>query len=99
MIHEKDIDLYLEAKRQSKVRRNILILCILMLIIWIGLRFFGVNNTSLDIAVVSIFIGGLVNADGGSFISFVTKSKLLDIIERQINSDPEAIKYVASKNT
>ncbi|MBL4822791.1 MAG: hypothetical protein JKX90_04615 [Colwellia sp.] len=99
MINEKDIDLYLEAKRQSKVRINILILCVLMLIIWIGLRFFGVNNTTLDIAAVSIFIGVLVNADGGSFISFIPKLKLLEIIERQINSDPEAIKYVASKNT
>ncbi|MBE0365494.1 hypothetical protein PULV_b0075 [Pseudoalteromonas ulvae UL12] len=94
MIHEKDIDLYLKAKRQLKIRRNILIMCILMLIIWIALRLFGINNTTLDIVAVSIFMGGLVNADGGSF---VPKSKLLEIIERQINSDPEAIKYVGSK--
>mgnify|MGYP000402384407 CR=1 FL=1 len=99
MIYEKDIDLYLKAKRQSKVRKNILIMCILMLIIWIALRLLGVNNTMLDIIAISIFIGGLVNADGGSFSSFVPKSKLLEIIERQINSEPEAIKYVASKNT
>lgn len=99
MIHEKDIDLYLEAKRQSKVRRYFLICCILMLVIWISLRLLGINNTLLDITAVSIFIAGLANADGGSFISFVPKSKLIEIIERQINSDPEAIKYVASKNT
>ncbi len=70
-----------------------------MLIIWIALRLLGVNNTPLDITAVSIFIAGLVNADKGSFISFVPKSKLLEIIERQINSDSEAIKYVDSKNT
>lgn len=49
--------------------------------------------------VISVFIGALVNANGSSFISHVTRSQLLKIIERQINSDPEAIKYVANKKT
>jgi hypothetical protein len=40
---------------------------------------------------------GLRNADGGAFFAFIPKSKLLDIIERQINKDPEAIKYIAEK--
>jgi len=99
MIYEKEIDTYLNAKRQLKIRRAIAILCILMLIIFICLRVFSVNNLYLDIAVVSVFVGALVNADGGSYSTYVSKSKLLKIIERQINNDPEAIKYIASKKT
>jgi hypothetical protein len=101
MINEKDIDLYLRAKNQSKIRKNILISGFLVLIIWIGLRLFGVNNITLDSVTVGLLFTFLVNSDGSgvSPISFVSKSKLLEIIERQINSDPEALKYVISKNT
>ena len=101
MINEKDIDLYLRAKNQSKIRKNILISGFLVLIIWIGLRLFGVNNITLDSVTVVLLFTFLVNSDGSgvSPISFVFNSKLLEIIERQINSDPEALKYVISKNT
>ena len=44
-----------------------------------------------------MFFAGLANADGGAFFAFIPKSKLLDIIERQINNDPQAIKYIAEK--
>jgi hypothetical protein len=101
MIHERDIDLYLRAKQQSKIRKNILLLCVLVLSIWILLRFFGVNNITLDYVTVGLLFGFLVDAHGSGFspISFVPNSKLLEIIERQINSDPESLKYVISKNT
>ncbi|MDP5213461.1 hypothetical protein ORJ66_10450 [Pseudoalteromonas tunicata] len=97
MIHKNDIELFLKAKRQLKIRRNILILCIVSLITWIALRFIGISHTYLDFVVLAVFLGGLVNADGGAFFAFIPKSKLLDIIERQINKDPEAIKYIAKK--
>ena len=85
MIYEKEIDIYLKAKRQSKVGKAITILATLMLIIFVCLRLFGINNLYLDMVTMSVFIGCLVNADGGSFISYVPKSKLLTIIERQVN--------------
>lgn len=99
MIYEKEVDIYLEAKRQLKIGRAITILCISMLIIFICLRVFDVNNIYWDMAVVSVFVASLVNANGGNFSTYVSKSKLLKIIERQINNDPEAIKYIASKET
>lgn len=99
MIYEKEVDIYLKAKRQLKIGRAIATLCISMLVIFICLRIFDVNNIYLDMAVVCIFVGSLVNADGGTFSTYVSKSKLLKIIERQINNDPEAIKYIASKKT
>lgn len=97
MINENDIELFLKAKRQLKIRRNILILCILSLITWIALRFAGINHTYLDTAALAVFFAGLANADGGAFFAFIPKSKLLEIIERQINNDPQAIKYIAQK--
>jgi hypothetical protein len=97
MIYEKEIDIYLEAKQQSKANKAMTVISILALITFVALRLLDISNAYLDVVVISVFIGALVNANGSSFISHVTRSQLLKIIERQINSDPEAIKYVASK--
>lgn len=97
MMYEKEIDIYLDAKRQLKVRKMILTLCVVMLIVFVGLRLMDFSHVYLDIAILSVFIAGLLNADGGSLITYASKSKLLKIIERQINSDPTAIQYIASK--
>ncbi len=94
MISENDINLYLEAKRQVRIAKKVTILCIAALVAWIFLKVLGFDGVYFDIAAIVIFTAGLVHADGGRYSSYVTKAKLLEVIERQINNDPEAIKYI-----
>ena len=94
----KDTDLYLLAKRQVEIGKVVVVFCIAVLLIGIALRAFGISNIYLDFIMAGLVIGGIVTADGGSFRNRVSKAALLEIIERQINTDPEAIRYVSGND-
>lgn len=98
-MHERDIDLYLKAKAQLKMKRRIFILCAAIFIVWIVLKLFGVNDTTYDAIAVGLMLASLVNVNGTSFGTNVSESALLGIIARQINANPEAVAIMRRKKS
>jgi hypothetical protein len=93
-----DIDMFLTAKRQLKIRHWFLYLCGALMVVSGGFAILGIGLPySKSILWGSVFGALLVNSDWLSARSAYSRQRLLGIIQSQISRDPEALKYVASK--
>lgn len=98
----KDIELYLKAKKEIRRAWRITQICVLALLVWIGLYFFDIRYEALNGVAVALFIVGLINGEVCSvsaFGSYSSRSRLLEVIERQINNDPAALQYLAERGS
>lgn len=101
-MERSDIDIFLRAKRQMRNERRIFIVCLPVVGVWTVLWFVGINNSYLNGAAGVCFVATLFTQPWmGPFFGsmFVTRSRLLDIIERQINHDPKALEYISDNDT
>ena len=100
MIDAKDIEIYLKAKKQVKKSRKITFLCLFAICALIVLRAYGVDGLYIDGATIGVFVAGLSHASVASSgdSSHVSQSALLEVLERVINKDSNALNYLADKN-
>lgn len=92
----KDIETFLAAKRQESIRQRIHIAVIGVVLIYVVFLFLGLNPPFAGYIVSGIIVGALSFDLSGW--SKPTTTDLLEVIERQINSDPNAIRLLAEKN-
>lgn len=97
-MEEKDINIYLNAKRQRKYSTLLCALSGLILLTLISLEVMQIQHDSTIMLATFSFIL-LISSQGPSF--FVTQSKddLLAVIERQISRDPSALQILAEKKS
>ena len=91
----EDVRIYSKAKRQLKIGKYILSLAIIVMVISIAWMFTGVDSDWAKITAITAFIVALLSQNGFLGWGIVSQSQLIEIIERQINCDPEAIKYLS----
>lgn len=96
MVEERDVEVFLKAKRDQRVIDLLLGLSFFALSTLIGLEAFGVqHNYTILLATLSVvFMGASV---GKSRWVSVSRNELVNSLERVINSDSEALKMLASK--
>lgn len=95
---KQDVLKYLRAKKQEKMRYIVTLASIVTLVLYILLRLNFVEFPYMDALAAGVFLGGVLGNSDIIKWGNITKSELLDIIERQVNSDPEALKYFSDKN-
>lgn len=94
----QDLDRYVTAKRQQRVAT-----CITVVGVVIGaaagvLLYFGIWPLASRAALIGSALGVLLaNGEFGLHGTAVSRAALLEIIERQIYRDPDAIAYLAKK--
>jgi hypothetical protein len=95
---QRDIDAYLAAKRQLRVGRWVLYLCGVLMVVAGALCILGIalpfSKGILWGAVVALLLNGSDFILGSTAVS---RQRLLDIIQRQISRDPDAVMYVARR--
>jgi hypothetical protein len=94
----KDIDIFIKAKRMTRIPNLILGIAYLLLWVFLGLEIAGIEH-GYRVAIVSWVVALIGMAFGSQKWAFVPREKLIDIIERQINSDADAIEYMARKES
>ncbi len=93
-----DIDVYLKAKRQHRLLQRITWVCATLALVFAVLSVFRLWLPYTTAVVYGCLLGGLLaNSDLFASRTLVTRARLLNLIESQINRDPEAIKYVAGR--
>ncbi|WP_019677957.1 hypothetical protein [Arsukibacterium perlucidum] len=92
---KNDIRIYLSA-RKSEARIKVLqIFTIGIMSVFITLQAFGIEIPIFSYAVSGLVIASLAASIGGW--ASPSKSELLDIIEREINNNPSALRYISGK--
>lgn len=96
---QKDLDLYLLAKRQQKVA-SVVTVCALALVVGFGaLLLLGATDPLVKAALAGSVLGlFLANSEFGVFGMPVSRRELLGILENQINQDADALGYVAERS-
>lgn len=95
-MNEEDIDTFLRAKRET---RFTYLYSSLALFFMAMIIFMEVTHTFQEwtILIVTLAMLSAAAIPGPSRGVTVSRSKLMDIIERQINSDPELLKMLADR--
>lgn len=92
-----DIKLYLKAKQQQKIGKIITVVAILFIALYVVLLFLGISTEFVEPIVIGVFIGAVWINNGTLGWWNVSKNQLIEVIEHQINSDPEAMKYLSKE--
>ena len=94
-MNERDIEVYIRAKRHQKLARLFVLSAISLILFYIALRTIGVDFQYMDAVFGGLVIGAL-SFDVGAW-SKASKKDLLEVIEHQINQDPKAIEMLSRK--
>jgi hypothetical protein len=96
MVHEKDVDIFVKAKRDQFAIDALMALSFAALSALIVLEAIGRPHdyTILLATLSAVFMGASM---GKSRWVAVSRDQLIDSLERTINSDPEALKILAKK--
>jgi hypothetical protein len=94
-----ELDTYLQAVRQQQWSTRAFIVAALLFAISGGLYLADILVSVTGTIAVGSFIGALLGtSDAASVVGAgISRGDLLKLIESQINRDPEAVKYVASR--
>lgn len=92
----KDIDIFLAAKRRETLHRHIDVAAVGVILLFVVALFLGLHIPFSGSIIAGIVVGTL-GFNLGNW-SKPTTSDLLDVIERNINQNPEAILLLAEKN-
>ena len=68
------------------------------LIVFVGTQYFDFGRESLG-PIVGIFLGLAVAELSSAYFGIRSEDKLVDLLQRYINSDPEAIEQLSTKST
>ena len=95
---EKNINTFNRAKRQQQLSKKITLISIFIIVFYIVSLFLSFNIPYMEPIVIAVFFGSiLVNSDISPYSFIVKKSELLDIIEDQINNDPQTLEFIAKQ--
>lgn len=97
---ERDFHLLMRAKRQIKRESSLRSFLLAGLIVTACLRVLGFELSFLyPLLFVILFVSLVLNSDLIANFGLVTKSDLVNLIERQIHSDPDALARYASNKS
>ena len=98
-MNQQDIDMYLKARRQQKWSRLASVAGIVIGATAGALLLAGIGGPIAKGILIGGFGGALLaNGNWSIYSGVISRRSLLDIIERQICRDPEAVTYLASKS-
>lgn len=95
-MEQKDIDIYIKAKKTIKFQKMILLLVLMIEVIWFALYLTGNTTHILNLIAISCAVGLLLS--NNSFFQKNSQQLLLDIIKRQIDRDPKALQYLTKQS-
>lgn len=93
---EEDIRIYLASRRKEKLKAKAYYSALVVVIVAVIMHLTGVWSYGQIYMLVFVILANMF-LDIGPWVKPTTKD-LLDLIERQINQDPELIKLIAKKN-
>jgi hypothetical protein len=97
-MNRQDIDLYVKARRQQKWVFAVSAAGIVIGVAACAFLLGGIGGPVAKGVLIGAFSGSvLANTNWSVFSGAISRRSLLDIIERQISRDPEAVAYLASK--
>jgi len=95
----KDVERYLIAKRQQRFSTCITIAALLVCVAAGVLLYLGIAPSVSKAVLMGSAAGVLLaNSEFGLYGAAVSRQSLLEIIENQINRDPDALAYLARKS-
>lgn len=97
MIEERDVDTLIRAKRDQVVINILMIVAFLTFTILIALEALSIEH-QFTILLSTLGMVFLAVAMGQNKWVSVSRAQLIDIIERIINNDANALKIIAKKN-
>ena len=96
----KDLDRYLMAKRQQRLANYISLVATALAVGAGVLLYLGIEPGASKAILIGSAIGlVLANSEFGLHGAVVSRQSLLEIIESQINRDPEALSYIAKSSS
>lgn len=96
-MNEGDIQLYLRAKDRWSYGNLVVHIANFLGLLAISSLFIPVlNEFTIHLFLAAIFIGTSTYGVGSR--SYVTRKQLLEILERQVNSDPDSLAFIAAKS-
>ena len=93
-MNEKEVVLFLKAKKEDLASRILIAMSMFTVVSIIVLEALGIQH-DYTIALASLSSVFLLCSMGSSRWVTVSKSELLELIQKQIDSDPSAIQLVA----
>jgi hypothetical protein len=95
----KDVERYMLAKRQQRFTACITVAALLICVAAAVLLYLGIAPSISKAVVIGSAAGLLLaNSEFGLYGTVVSRQALLEIIENQINRDPDALAYLARKS-
>lgn len=95
-MEQRDIDTFIKAKKIQKYQKLIFLFVLAIEIIWFALYLSGNTTEIINLVAISCAVGLLLS--NNRFLQTNSQKLLLDIIKRQIDRDPEALKYYLSES-
>ena len=96
----KDVERYVVAKRQQRFAIYITIVALLICVAAAVLLYLGIAPSGAKVVLIGSAVGILLaNSEFGLYGAVVSRQTLLEIIENQINRDPDALAYLAKKSS
>lgn len=96
MIEEKDIDLFLKAKKEEKTSKFLQFLSVVSLLALVMLEVFEINHDYTTV-LATLSIAFMMTALGHSRWITVSRAHLIATLEGIINRDANALKILADK--
>jgi hypothetical protein len=94
----REIDLFLKAKRQWRYARRATQVALALVMLALVLLLAGFDSGWIWGLMGGAALGGLgANSELLANWGVVTRAELLDLIEAQINRDPEALRHLRSR--
>lgn len=96
-MEKQDIEVYLKAKKNQRYQNIALILVLIIEVVWFALYLTGSSTPQINLIALASLVGFLLIGNLG-FLGGVTKTDLISVLERQIDRDPEALRYLAKQS-
>jgi hypothetical protein len=94
-----DLEKYVTAKRQLRFAAYITVVAVLICVGAGALLYLGIAPSVSKAVLIGSAVGLLLaNSEFGLYGAVVSRRTLLEIIEKQINRDPDALAYLAKKS-
>lgn len=96
-MEQKDIETYIKAKKTLKFQKMTLLFVLMIEVIWFALYLSGNTTDIINLIAIGCATGFLLS--NNSFLQKNSQKLLLDVIKRQIDRDPEALKYYLAEQS
>ncbi len=100
-MNQKDIDIFLQAKKQQKNIHRVFIFAALLIPVYYLFLLNGVNFNISEHNVITFYVvivASYFTSQYSGNKKVITRSHLLHVIENLINKDAKALEYISEKN-